>query len=144
MKRSQNYLSHLLNFILHLWDKPCYDRKRKNRWEVRSTALLPAAHVLFSLLQCPVSVGEITANIFSNGSATADFSNIYLTNHAMLRRAICSGQWKSFKLDLASDQFRVDREPRTRFTVTDSLQGGGGGNKTEGGGGVGKKRKRSS
>lgn len=144
MKRSQNYLSHLLNFILHLWDKPCYDRKRKNRWEVRSTAFLPAAHVLFSLLQCPVSVGEITANIFSNGSATADFSNIYLTNHAMLRRAICSGQWKSFKLDLASDQFRVDREPRTRFTVTDSLQGGGGGNKTEGGGGVGKKRKRSS
>lgn len=29
----------------------------------------------------------------------------------MLRRTICSGQWKSFKLDLASDQFRVDRDP---------------------------------
>ena len=63
----------------------------------------------------------------------------------MLRRAICSGQWKSFKLDLASDQFRVDREPRTRFTVTDSLQKGGkGGNKTEEEKGRGKKRKRSS
>lgn len=102
-------------------------------------AWLTAARVLF--LAAVSTASEITANIFSNGSRRRFLKYIWPTIRCARCSdvpTICSGQWKSFKLDLASDQFRVDRDPVHVSPLPTALWGWDNPKKKE------KKRKRSS